>query len=74
MEGKRVRWPHLEASRRLHRGGEGCVDEGEGGGPSCHMSNSDRVVGEHVGGALPRMVVLKCLPFIWDIPNGGYRV
>lgn len=44
MEGKRVRWPLLEASRGFHAGGEGCVDEGEGLRPSCHMSCSDRFV------------------------------
>lgn len=49
MEGKRVRWPLLEASRRFHGGREECVDESEGGGPSCHMSCSDRLVGRACG-------------------------
>lgn len=26
------------------------MDEGEGGGPSCHMSDNDKLVGEQVGG------------------------
>lgn len=50
------------------------MDEGKGGGPSCHVSSNDRLVGEQVGGVWPRMVVLKCLPSIWNIPNGGYKV
>ncbi len=30
------------------------MDEGEGGGPSCHMSGSDRLVGEQVEGCMAR--------------------
>ncbi len=47
------------------------------GGPSCHMSGSDRLVGSMWGPwgeCRLGMVVFKCLPFIWNIPNGGYRV